>query len=65
MYAFSTMSKLYRGVRQMIVYEDVDVFADSYSEASELIENDDEEVKVTGERYIDWEVVGHLVEIKE
>ncbi len=58
-------TNLYRGIRTIITYEDVEVYADSYSEAVELIEDDDETVKITGERDGDYKVSGHLTEITE
>lgn len=59
------MKKLFRGVRKLVTHEDVDVLAETYDEAMNLIVDDDDEVKVTGERYSDWELDGHLMEIKE
>jgi len=64
------MSKrLFRGVRQITTYEDVEVFAEHYDEAREKFEGDTEDVLVTGERESDYEVSeissGHLDEIKE
>jgi len=60
------MSKrLFRGVRQITTYEDVEVFTEHYDEAREKFEDDTEDVIVTGERESDYEISGHLDEIKE
>lgn len=59
------MNRLFRGTRTIVLYEEVEVFAASYDEAIELIEDDSEEVRVIGDREGDYEISGHLVEIKE
>lgn len=55
--------KLFRGTRTIKTYEYVEVFTDNYDEAIEMIENDSE-VKVIDERDGDYEISGHLIEIK-
>lgn len=57
-------ARLFRGVRQITIYEDVEVFASSYDEAREMIENNDEAVRVFSERDSDYELSGHLDEVK-
>jgi len=58
------MKRLFRGTRQIVTYEDVEVLADTYDKAREMIEDDYEEVTIIGERESDYEV-SYLVEIKE
>lgn len=60
----SLTQRLFRGTRQVVIYEEVEVFADSYDKAREMIEDDDETVKVISERESDYEISGHLVEVK-
>lgn len=57
--------RLFRGTRTYTVREDVEVFADTYDEARELIEDDDESVTILAERDGDYELSGHLDEINE
>lgn len=57
--------RLYRGTRQIVHYEEVEVFARHYDEARELIEADDASVKVIAENDGDLELYGQLIEIKE
>lgn len=59
------MERLFRGFRTTVIYESVEVFAETYDKAKEMIEDDDEAVKVTSERNGDCELNGHLIEIKE
>ena len=59
------MKRLFRGTRQITIYEDVEVFAETYDEAKEMIEDDDDDVKVLGERDGGYELSGHLEEVKE
>lgn len=59
------MPRLFRGTRTIVIYENVEVFAEHYDEAREKIEDDDEDVRVIGEREGDYELSGHLIEIKE
>lgn len=60
----SVKGRLFRGTRMITIYEDVEVFASSYDEARELIEDDDETVVITGERDNDYEI-DELHEVKE
>lgn len=57
--------RLFRGTRTIVYYEDVQVFADTYDEARELIEDDSDEVIILGERGGDYEISSHLTEVKE
>lgn len=57
--------RLFRGTRIITIYEDVEVFALNYDEAREKIEDNTEDVIVKGERGSDYELSGHLVEVKE
>ena len=59
------MNKLFKGTRQIVIYEDVEVFAATYDEARELIEDDSEEVHIVSERDSDYEITGRLIEVKE
>lgn len=52
--------RLFRGTIKLVV----EVFASTYDEARELIENGDSSVTITAERDGDYEIV-ELVEIKQ
>jgi hypothetical protein len=56
--------RLFRGARRLVIYEDVEVFAETESEAIEMIEDDDSYVYVNEEREGDWEI-DHIFEVKE
>lgn len=56
--------RLFRGTRQIVTYEDVEVFADTFDEAREAFEDDDEDVSVISERDGDYEVKD-IYEVKE
>ena len=56
--------RLFRGIRQITTYEDVEVFAETSDKAREKFEDDDEDVKVMGEGDCGYEV-SDLWEVKE
>lgn len=56
--------RLFRGVRKYTVTEEVEVFAHHSDEARELIEDDNEDVKVLNEFNDSYEIYGQLTEIK-
>lgn len=53
----------FRGTRNIVTYEVVEVLAKNYDEARELIEDNDESVHILSEREADYEIIGHLIEI--
>lgn len=57
--------RLFRGRRKITIYEEVEVFAETYSEAYEMLE-DDEDVTIISESDSDYEVIdGPLIEVNE
>lgn len=58
------MERLFRGTRIITIYEEVEIFAKTYSLAKEMIEDDDEDIKMISERSSGYECV-NLIEVKE
>lgn len=55
---------LYKGTRRVVTYEEVQVEAQTYYRAMEMIEEDETGVEVLSEREGDYEVEGKLVVVE-
>ena len=56
--------RLFRATRQITVYEDVEVFANTSDEARDMFEDDDGNITLLSERDNGYEVT-ELIEVKD